>query len=88
MSKPEWCPQDVWDNAEIALKFVPAGDDAAQIASIARAILEAEQRGRRMGMEESAEIAKARKDLYGLEGSNACSEIASSILGQMTKAGK
>lgn len=30
--------------------------------------------------ETCAKIAEARKPLYGLEGSNACSEIASSIL--------
>lgn len=37
--KPDDIPQDVWDYAEIALKFVPSGDDNAQIDSVSRAIL-------------------------------------------------
>lgn len=41
MTKPEDIPQSVWDDAEIALKFVPAGSDEYQIASVARAILSA-----------------------------------------------
>ena len=54
MDKPEDIPQDVWDYAEIALKFVPAGDDKAQIASVARAILKAKEDER----EECARIAR------------------------------
>ena len=44
MSRPDDIPQDVWDYAEIALKFVPSGDDNAQIASVARAILDERER--------------------------------------------
>ena len=44
MTKPDDIPQDVWDYAEISLKFVPSGDDNAKIGSVARAILA--ERGR------------------------------------------
>ncbi|WMT88232.1 hypothetical protein NO932_06385 [Pelagibacterium sp. 26DY04] len=71
--KPEWCPQDVWEVADDLVENygfhdvreqtnvtdVWAVEDDLHRQAIARALLEAEQRGRRMGMEEGAKVAAA-----------------------------
>ncbi len=59
--KPEWCPQDVWEKARrlhIELIKTLAYAHPSEDEIIARALLEAEQRGRRMGMEEAAKVAE------------------------------
>lgn len=55
MSKPDWCQQRVWDEAD----QVSIRPDVAQIEAIARAIMAAEQRER----EACARIAE--KEEYG-----------------------
>lgn len=50
--RPDWCPQEVWGTADHLFRCSSAD-------VIARALLEAEQRGRRKGLEEGAEIFEA-----------------------------
>lgn len=54
--KPEWCPQWAWEKtAEITGTWTVYDH---MRGNIARALLEAHQRGRREGMEEAAKVAE------------------------------
>ena len=50
--KPEWCPQELWDEACKCMTAWPLSVEGR--SRIARALLDAHQRGRREGMEEAA----------------------------------
>lgn len=57
--KPEWCPQEVWESAGDTIGGWTIDDGTnnqfwACQSSVAKALLEAHQRGRREGMEEVA----------------------------------
>ena len=63
--KPDWCPDDIWQQAEIeAMKYVewliptPTDVDAEHVLaqSFARALVAARAEGRKEGMEEAAHI--------------------------------
>lgn len=55
--KPEWCPQEFWElatNLEMDVAVNHGGEFPAPI--LAKALLDAHQRGRREGMEEAAAL--------------------------------
>lgn len=65
--KPEWCPQWAWDEADRLADasskywhdiYWGGQSDITLNEHVARAILEAHQRGRREGMEEAAEVVR------------------------------
>lgn len=68
MTKPDWCPQEIWSKAysiseSVKAECVERGlflgtGNAIDVYDhhIARALLEAERRGRRQGMKEAASI--------------------------------
>ena len=61
--KPEWCAQWAWDAASGALTASGLANDRIGLtAHLARALLDAHQRGRREGMEEAASVARCAFD--------------------------
>lgn len=61
MSKPDWCPQEVWDEAEKPELRIAIDYEAGQLwdvrPTIARAILAAEKRGEEREREACAQVA-------------------------------
>lgn len=55
MTKPDWCPQWAWDAANMAVVHAPDYTQRLH-EDVARALLDAHQRGRREGMEEAAPL--------------------------------
>ena len=54
--KPDDIPQDVWEQAEMLVISVDGVPTDGGIYNVARALLEAHQRGRREGTEEAATL--------------------------------
>ena len=82
--KPDWCSQDVWDDASDATWWV---DDPESVRAAHECAAKMILQARYQAFEESAKIAEARIELFtsygsGLTGRNALKEAANSIRSQ------